>query len=166
MYSGILLLLLLGAHNAQAVTVLSGPNLVLQSQGSLNAITKQPDGKMLIGGRFSYVNGVARNNLARLNVDGSVDLSWDPNVDNSVQAIAVDSNGNVYIGGGFLAVGGQSRYGLARINGTTGVVDSWHPTTGGQINALVLDQGAGKLFVGGNCFYDDNQVGTIYNLSR
>jgi len=31
-----------------------------------------PDGKSLIGGRFSTYNGVQRNKVARLNADGSV----------------------------------------------------------------------------------------------
>jgi uncharacterized delta-60 repeat protein len=38
----------------------------------------QDDGRILIGGTFTHVNSVARDNLARLNPDGSVDLSFVP----------------------------------------------------------------------------------------
>jgi uncharacterized repeat protein (TIGR02543 family) len=171
--SWLFLAIILTLQNVHAQSVLNVPNLVLQSQGSINAITKQPDGKMLIGGNFNYVNGVARNNLARLNVDGSLDLSWDPNIDNSVQtfhyvqAIVVDSSGKVYIGGNFSTVGTETRYGLARIDGTTGVVDSWHPSTGGTINALALDEVSGRLYAGGNFAFSNTQNNsTISNLVK
>src|SRR5450756_1608138 len=36
----------------------------------------QSDGKILVGGAFSSVNGVWRTNIARLNVDGSLDDSF------------------------------------------------------------------------------------------
>jgi uncharacterized delta-60 repeat protein len=38
----------------------------------------QTDGKILIAGQFTTFNGVARNRLARLNADGSLDLTFDP----------------------------------------------------------------------------------------
>ncbi|MGC3957257.1 MAG: delta-60 repeat domain-containing protein [Verrucomicrobiota bacterium] len=41
-------------------------------------ILLQPDGKILVGGRFVQVNGVPRNRIARLNSDGSLDPSFDP----------------------------------------------------------------------------------------
>src|SRR5437868_4934847 len=42
------------------------------------AILTQPDGKILIGGDFTTLRGAARNRIARLNVDGTVDKSFDP----------------------------------------------------------------------------------------
>jgi len=38
--------------------------------GEVLATAIQPDGKIVIGGRFSAVNGIARNNIARLNAEG------------------------------------------------------------------------------------------------
>ncbi len=38
--------------------------------GGKNAFAVQPDGKVLVGGFFTSVNGLARTNLARLNADG------------------------------------------------------------------------------------------------
>ena len=49
----------------------------------------QPDGKTIIGGDFTHVGGVARNHLARLNADGSLDTGFAPVVDQRVYAAAV-----------------------------------------------------------------------------
>jgi uncharacterized delta-60 repeat protein len=38
----------------------------------------QPDGKVVISGGFQQIGDVARNGLARLNADGSLDLSFNP----------------------------------------------------------------------------------------
>jgi Domain of unknown function (DUF5122) beta-propeller len=46
--------------------------------GFISAIAAQPDGKIVIGGSFSLVGNTARNNLARLHPDGSLDLTFDP----------------------------------------------------------------------------------------
>ena len=43
------------------------------------ATAVQPDGKILIGGSFTTVLGVARNNIARLNTDGTLDTAFNPN---------------------------------------------------------------------------------------
>src|SRR5882724_6949641 len=52
---------------------MSGPNSWVW------AIALQPDGKLLVGGQFTSFNGVPRNQIARLNVDGSVDTNFSAN---------------------------------------------------------------------------------------
>ena len=47
------------------------------------ATAVQPDGKILIGGSFSSVLGVPRNNIARLNTDGTLDIAFNPNANRS-----------------------------------------------------------------------------------
>src|SRR6266705_715243 len=44
--------------------------------GGLYCIAVQPDGKIVIGGSFATVNGQARNRIARLNIDGSLDTGF------------------------------------------------------------------------------------------
>jgi uncharacterized delta-60 repeat protein len=95
---------------------------------SVRAIALQPDGKIVVGGSFSFVNGVFRNGLARLNSDGSIDLQFhsndlglDPTLNFplvQVEALALQSDGQVLIGGSFGEVDGQPRVGIARIKGT------------------------------------------------
>ena len=84
------------------------------------AVATQPDGKVLIGGTFSQVDGVPRNLMARLNSDGSLDGGFDPGVTgpafSAVEDIALQSDGRIVIGGSFTGVAGSSRVGLARLN--------------------------------------------------
>ena len=47
------------------------------TNGPVNALLLQADGRIVLGGDFTSVNGVARNGLARLNADGSVDAAFD-----------------------------------------------------------------------------------------
>src|SRR5947207_12963414 len=42
------------------------------------ALALQSDGRIIVGGQFSQIDLTQRFNLARLNNDGSVDLSFDP----------------------------------------------------------------------------------------
>ena len=44
----------------------------------IQALVLQADGRILIGGRFTHVNGVERPGLARLNPDGSLDAHFQP----------------------------------------------------------------------------------------
>ena len=60
------------------------------------AVVVQPDGKVLLGGAFSTLspNGaaaVARNRIARLNPDGTLDDAFNPNANLDVDAIAVET---------------------------------------------------------------------------
>src|SRR5437879_2843010 len=54
------------------------PNIQISSAGRVNAIVVQEGGKVIIGGDFSSVNGVPRQNIARINANGSVDETWNP----------------------------------------------------------------------------------------
>jgi uncharacterized delta-60 repeat protein len=60
--------------------------------GLVNCLALQPDGKVLIGGYFFQVNGVARTRIARVNHDGSVDAGFQngmAGVDGEVEAVTV-----------------------------------------------------------------------------
>lgn len=47
--------------------------------GRVDAIAIQPwDQKIIIGGSFTTINGIARRGIARLNTDGSLDITFDP----------------------------------------------------------------------------------------
>jgi hypothetical protein len=74
-----ILALLLGAFAppvcAQSANDGFDPNVA----GYVEAIVTQPDGKILVGGSFQSVGGVPRTNIVRLNVDGTVDLSFGAN---------------------------------------------------------------------------------------
>jgi uncharacterized delta-60 repeat protein len=124
------------------------------SEGTVSAIAKQADGKIIVAGSFTHVSGVARTNLARLNADGSLDSTWNPGVDGTVAAILIDAGGSVFIGGCFGRAGGQPRAGLARILPNGSLDTLWNPQPGigapfvPCVNALAHN-GTDSLYVGG-----------------
>ena len=100
-------------------------NQFQQSWGyNITAIGLQNDGKIIIGGTFSEINGVSRNGIARLNNDGSLDLTFDPasGFNQEVTAVEVQSDGKILVGGLFTIYDYQSgglqiqANGLARLN--------------------------------------------------
>ena len=135
---------------AQIIRSIISPTIAqVFDRGTVNAIAVQADGKVIIGGSFTYVGNTPRNNIARINTDGSLDTTWDPNPNGSVALLLMET-GNVYVAGGFTSIGGQSRNGLAKLSTSdTGTADAtWNPTPSAVVHALALD-GSGNLYVGG-----------------
>lgn len=106
-------------------------------EAGLNArrIALQTDGKIVLAGEFSSINGADRINVVRLHPDGSVDCLFDPGTgtDLAITGLALPSDTQILISGGFIDYNGTSRLGLARIN--SGVTGSCVPAS--ERNALV-----------------------------
>jgi uncharacterized delta-60 repeat protein len=112
------------------------------------SLAVQADGKVLIGGYFTAVGGVARNFIARLNADGSVDTGFNPNLDGSVYSLAVQADGKVLIGGEFTTISGVARNGIARLNADGSLDSGFNPNANGSVNGLAV-QADGKVLIGG-----------------
>jgi uncharacterized delta-60 repeat protein len=82
---------------------------------TVHAIALQADGKVLIGGDFATVNGMARTRLARMLPDGTLDASFNASAANTVHAFAVQPDGRILVGGAFNNVNGQSRNRIVRL---------------------------------------------------
>ena len=117
--------------------------------GLVRAVAVQPDGKILIGGDFNTVLGVTRNNLARLNTDGTLDTVFNPNPNNFVNAMAVQPDGKILVAGAFTAISGQTRLYIARLDGGSGLVDSSFDPSANQSLVSITIQPDGKILVGG-----------------
>jgi len=91
------------------------------SQPTIMAVAVQPDGRLLLGGNFTRVNGTASAGLARLNADGTLDQSFPIGTGVTggaaqVTALALEiANGRALVGGAFAAVDGEPRNRVARI---------------------------------------------------
>jgi len=85
----------------------------------VSALALQPDGKLVVGGGFTSVNGAARRAIVRLNPDGRADPTFNPGAgpDGVVYALALQPDGNVIIAGDFNYVSGTPRDRLARLFG-------------------------------------------------
>src|SRR5450755_1727008 len=89
------------------------------TNGQVQSALMQPDGKLVIAGGFGKVNGVARRNIARLNTDGSLDLTFDPagSTDGSIVQVIRQTDGKFIIVGGGTSAGGGATF--TTVNGTT-----------------------------------------------
>ncbi len=118
--------------------------------GSIRTSVLQPDGKLLIGGFFISINGITKYNLARFNIDGSLDATFSPKVSDGVYSIALQPDGKILIGGAFTFVNNVSRNRVARLNSDGSLDASFNPG-GGTDNTVfrVALQSDGKILVGG-----------------
>jgi len=130
------------------------------TNGIPNVITVLSDGKILLGGGFTYftpnagTTSTARAYSARLNSDGTVDPSWEPNLNGNVLAQVVQADGKIVIAGAFTALQPKTdttvttRYYIARLNADSSVDTTYNPRASAQINTLAL-QSDGKVIAGG-----------------
>ena len=88
----------------------------LGANGSVWALALQTDGKVLIGGNFTSVNSTNRNNIARLNSDGSLDTGFSGRPNGTVNAIALQADGKVVLGGQFTSLDNTNYSHIARLN--------------------------------------------------
>ena len=80
----------------------------------------QPDGRILIGGTVNADPKAPVAAVIRLNVDGSVDATFDVGISSAsgwvqIWSLALDEIGRLWIAGSFDAVNGVTRGGLARV---------------------------------------------------
>jgi uncharacterized delta-60 repeat protein len=121
--------------------------------GTVYALAVQPDGKIIIGGNFTVVNNTNRGRIARLNANGSLDLSFNPGIgaDAAVRALALQPDGSVVIGGSFTNINGLVRNYIARLLPNGSVDPSFYADGGGDAPVLALAlQPDGKIVAAGD----------------
>jgi uncharacterized delta-60 repeat protein len=96
----------------------AGLSNILYVRTIVQAIVVQADGKVVIGGSFGGVQGLNLFDLVRLNPDGSLDSTFNPNLrTQAVQCLAIDTNGEIYAGGNFYdPTNVVDRFGLVRVH--------------------------------------------------
>ena len=147
------------------------PLAYAQAPGSLDALNAnvaggvyvlatamQPDGKTIIGGQFSSVLGVSRNNIARLNANGTLDTGFDPKTNNNILGVVVQKDGKILICGNFTtlqpngAASATTRQNVARLNPNGSLDTAFDPKPGGSspwVNCVAV-QVDGKILLGGS----------------
>ena len=124
---------------------------------TVNTLALQSDGKVVIGGAFSLVNGSPRNNIARLNATGGLDSGFVPNVGvvgagllAGVNALALQSDGSILVGGDFTSVAGSPRTNIARVSAVGGLDLAFNPVAGTDfaISSLGVNND-GKIVISG-----------------
>lgn len=128
-------------------------NIGSGADGIVEAILIQPDGKIILGGRFSVFNSNAYNRIVRLNTDGSIDPSFviGNGFDKNVYALAMQSDNKIIVGGTFLNYGNAPIKRIVRINVNGSLDVSFTTGTGfsnGEIRTILV-QKDNRLLVGG-----------------
>ena len=108
----------------------------------------QPDGKILLGGGFTFMLGTPRSRLARLNTNETLDFGFDPGANDSVIALAVQMDGKILVGGSFTQIAGTSRSYLARLNADGTLDGTFDPGVNGDVWSITV-QRDGKILIAG-----------------
>jgi uncharacterized delta-60 repeat protein len=123
------------------------------ANGMVRIVAVQADGKVLMGGTFTDYNGTARNRIARLNSNGSLDTSFNPGTGASgiVESLALQADGKVLIGGSFSTYNGTARNGIARLESNGSLDTSFNPGSGTNSSPYSIAlQADGKVLIAGN----------------
>ncbi len=127
---------------------------------AVDCIAIQPDGRILIGGNFSSVNGVPRLGIARLFGNGSIDPDFAAEANGRVLQMILLDDDRLYVRGSFTAMNRRWRSQVDRLNPDGSSDLSFRPPVNfGSGNLLAMAvQGDGKLLLGG-VFYPANFYG-------
>ncbi|MBL7899824.1 MAG: hypothetical protein JNJ99_14890, partial [Crocinitomicaceae bacterium] len=126
----------------------------------------QPDGKILVGGYFSTYNGISINNAIRLNIDGSLDLTFDIGISGPssiVRCFAVKPDLKILIGGDFNQYEGLISSGIICVN-QDGTLDNSFSADTMQLGFNSICIRSDQKIVGSGSFYSLNYKTRNYIL--
>jgi uncharacterized delta-60 repeat protein len=126
--------------------------------GAQQTLDVQPDGKILIAGSFTTFNGLAANNLVRLNTDGSVDHSFIPALPFHayITCIKLQNDGRILCAGSFAGEFEDPKGDIIRLT-TDGSIDTSFTTGTGFTMSLPLAE-PDPGFVYTIAIQDDNKI--------
>jgi len=146
-------------------------NPVPGANGMVSAVAAQPDGKTVLVGEFTGVNGQTRNGVGRMNIDGSLDVSFNPNggANGFVSSVALYRTnsfnaGKILIAGGFSSYNNvQERNGIARVLGNGALDPGFNPGNGaktldglvGSVRAMALQADERIVLAGDFSLFND-----------
>jgi uncharacterized delta-60 repeat protein len=121
------------------------------ANGTINDVALQADGKLIIGGFFTSVNGNSNYKyLARLNPDGSLDTSFNPVLNGPVTTFRLHPDGKILFSGTMTMVNGVTLNSMARVNSNGTLDASFNLGSGADGSIRSIDiQADGKIIIGG-----------------
>jgi uncharacterized delta-60 repeat protein len=136
------------------------PGVDISGVDGVHTFSILPDGRIIIGGSFKTLGGIAYENIARLNAGGTVDASFHPQVDHAVQVSALQHDGKILLGGEFNTVEGVTRARLARLHADGALDTDFVASASGEVR-VVQPLTDGDILVGGT-FTSVNGSGRSY----
>jgi uncharacterized delta-60 repeat protein len=134
--------------------------------GKVWALAEQPDGKILVGGNFTTVNGSPRKNIARLHANGTLDTTFDPGTgpDGDVWTIKITPDGSILAGGDFTTWNGSSAGARVVLLSSTGARNTgWNSpvsVTAGDTVRWIETSGS-SVYIGGKFSTPRNGVAKL-----
>ena len=130
--------------------------------GAVKAVVIQPDSSLYVAGSFTRVGGVARQGLAKLHADGSLDRSFAPPAgDFRGRAVSVLPDGRVLVGG----AGSLGRKNLVLLLPDGSLDTSFNLTEpNGPVNVITTDLSRSSSIVVGGAF--DNSLAASTSNNR
>lgn len=145
-------------------------NVTLGESNSIKQVIPQSDGKILICGQITSVNGVQRIGIARLNEDGSLDNSFQPNLPAGIRVdrMLLKMDGNILVASNGNKVNQLGSDGIVQTSFSFGNVPGYGEASAGAKDFIQLADGKilvlGSLYVPSltqrNCIYRVNNDGS------
>jgi uncharacterized delta-60 repeat protein len=122
--------------------------------GAIIDATMQSDGKLILVGSFSSFNGISANRIVRLNLDGSVDQTFNAGTgaDGDIYSIRYNATTNkIVVSGNFTSFNGKNSSGLALLNADGSTVSTFSGLAiSGGIATFAAQLNNGKILVAGS----------------
>lgn len=127
---------------------------IAAGSGTIYSLALQLDGKLIVGGSFTKYNGITVNRIARVLLNGDLDISFATGTGftSTVENIAIASDGKIVVSGTFSSFNGNVTCPkLIRLN-TDGTIDTSLSVGIGFDDAIeaIAVQPDGKIIVGGS----------------
>jgi hypothetical protein len=124
------------------------------ANGAVLDAMMQSDGKLILVGTFTTFNGVQANRIVRINLDGSVDNSFNAGsgANGDIYSIRYNVSANkIVVGGTFTSFNGKNASGINLLNADGSNVSTFSslPITGGIVN-FAGQLNNGRLIVSGS----------------
>lgn len=126
-----------------------------QIEGSVYAVAVQANGRIILGGDFRRIHGVACRWLARLHPNNDLDAEFTSSValdgpaEGIVSDIVVLPNDKVLIAGDFLSIQGVARNGIARLHADGALDTTFDPAAGASGVWTLAVRPDGRILLGG-----------------
>jgi uncharacterized delta-60 repeat protein len=143
----------LNANGTVDATFNTGTGTTGGANSTVRAITLQPDGRVLVGGSFTAINGQYSRGIARLNANGTQDPTFVSGlgvagINNLVYDIFLQPDNKILIGGSFSTFNNVARTNLARLNANGSLDNAFTDQTNGYIYNI-NQQPDGKTLISG-----------------
>lgn len=140
--------------------VTDGQNGVYGVDGEMNDMIQQPDGKIIIGGKFVTLDGIPKRNIARLLSDGSLDVDFNTGsgFNGPVLALGLQDDGGIIVAGKFSIFDKDTVNNIIRLNPDGSLDRSFYQVSGDMtVHAMIIQPNV-KILVGGD-------LGTVDHLA-